>query len=116
MTRFRLVYAAFPAPADVVGGFTFRFPSGRTSILINTLKSKEDQIRILKHELSHILLGHLDDDRTSGYLSYLHEHTDIEDDANKRADLMTDEELADLMRYQTGETVYCRWEQVGDCL
>ena len=62
-----LVYAAFPSLAgDCFRGMTILNPSGRVTIMINSLKPKEEQIRTLKHELSHIILGHLWDDRING--------------------------------------------------
>ena len=109
MSPFGLVYMEFPHPADVAGGFTMRNPaSGKITVLINTLKPEKDQKYFLKHELSHIVLGHTEDKRITGDASYLDKYPDIEDDANRYADQMTDEELSELMKYQTGETIYLR--------
>ena len=108
MSPFHLVYVNFPAPADhAAGGFTMRATaSGKITIMINAIIPEEDQIRFLKHELSHILLGHLEDERVTDDLSYLDEYPEIEDDANRYADQMTDDEFHELMTYQVGETLF----------
>lgn len=107
MNRIKLIYSAFPAPADVVGGLTIRDPSGGLTILINTVKPEEEQRKYLKHEFSHIILGHLWDDRIKGDdLSYLDDNPEVEDEANRYADQMTDETLSEYMTGLIGETVY----------
>ena len=107
MGKITLCYAAFPGIANGFGGLTRISPSGRVSILINNGRSDEEQKRTLKHELSHIILGHLWDDRVHGEdLSYLDDNPEIEDEADRYADQMTDETLAELVSGLIGETVY----------
>lgn len=110
MVRVKLVYKAFPSPADVVfGGITRYDPKSQClMILINSVRSESDQLRALKHEIAHIMLGHLLDDRIHGDdLSYLDDHPEVEDEANRYADQMTDEYLAEVLKALNGETVYC---------
>ena len=107
MEKIKLFYAAFPSPADALGGLTRISPSGKVSIMINSGRTEEEQKKILKHEFSHIILGHLWDDRVHGDdLSYHDDHPEIEDEANQYADQMTDETLAELVSGLIGETVY----------
>lgn len=109
MVRVKLVYRDFPSPADVAFGGVTRYDpkSQRIVIMINTVRSEDDQLRTLKHEIAHIMLGHLSDDRIKGEdLSYLDDHPEIEDEANQYADQMTDETLAELVSGLIGETVY----------
>lgn len=108
MERFRLVYTTFPAPADTAGGFAVRVhEKGSITILINREKPEDVQRWMLKHELSHVLLGHLTDGRVKpNSFSYHNDNPEVEDEANQYADQMTDEEFSELMAYQIGETKY----------
>ena len=101
MDPFKLVYEAFPAPADALGGVTM-CKNGKYIIMINKIKPAEEQIRTIKHELSHILLGHFGDRRTKDDQTYLDNLAEIEEEADRYADQMTDEELAQLMTCQIG--------------
>ena len=109
MKPFRLVYVAFPSPADVLGGVAVNDTlSGGYVIAINTIKPAEEQTRTLKHELAHIVLGHVLDERTETDKSYLENLDAVEAEADCYADQMTDDEFLELMTYQIGETAY--WE------
>lgn len=100
MSPFRLMYIPFPVPVGTVGGVTrLDVNTGRFLIAINNQETDDDLIRILKHELSHIALGHFDDDRTESL-------EEIEKEADLYADQMTDDEFSELMTYQVGETVF----------
>jgi len=107
MEKITLCYAAFPGIANAFGGLTRISPSGKVSILINTGRTDEEQKRTLKHEFSHIILGHLWDDRIHGEdLSYLDDNPEVEDEADRYADQMTDETLLELKKSMVEETVY----------
>lgn len=108
MKKITLVYAVLPSPADVFfGGITRLDPSGSVTILINAEKTEDEKKQLLKHELSHIILGHLWDARVNGDdLSYLDNHPEIEDEANRYADQMSDETLSFFMDGLIGETKY----------
>ena len=107
MEKITLCYAVFPVIANAFGGLTRISPSGKVSILINTGRTDEEQKRSLKHEFSHIILGHLWDDRIHGEdLSYIDDHPEVEEEADRYADQMTDETLAELVSGLIGETVY----------
>ncbi len=107
MVTVRIVYRSLPAPADVLKGLTIINPE-RTCILIliNSGNSEETQHFALKHEVAHIMLGHLSDERIHDDLSYLDEFPEIEDDANRYAEQMTNEKLAEILRAFNAETVY----------
>ncbi len=100
MSPFRLIYEAFPAAADMLDGVTM-YENGKYVIMINKIKSADEQTQAVKHELSHILLGHFDN-RTKGADMYLKNLAEVEDEADRYADQMTDEELAYLMTYRIG--------------
>ena len=100
MSPFNLIYISFPCPADAIGGVTrYDVKTGRYTVAINNQTTDDDQIRTLKHELSHILLGHFLDDEDRDI-------REIEKEADDYADQMTDDEFSDLMTYQVGETVF----------
>lgn len=117
MERFRLVYASFPDIAKThggidpdtlnkMGGFAVLNPAGWYGIMINSNRTEAEQIRALKHELSHLVLGHLTDDRTDTTDIYLKNLDDVEREADDYADQMTDEEFSELMTYQIGAARY----------
>ena len=107
MNMIRLIYAGFPPPADKIGGVTILNPSGRVTIMINSIKPDEEQKRTLKHELAHIALGHLRDDRVKGSdFSYLDDNPEIESDADRFADQINDDTLAELMKDLVEETIH----------
>lgn len=107
MSPFILVYIAFQSPADTLDGATV-YESGRYVVMINKEKPYNEQQLTIKHELSHILLGHFQNERAKDEEFYLknYENLDIENDANRYADQMTDDEFSELMKYQIGEAVY----------
>ena len=110
MTRFRLVYASFPESVrGSVKGITGMNPGDDFYIVIIDKDLSEDQKdRTLKHELSHIALGHFESNRTESCSDYLRNIEAIEEETDNYADQMTDEEYSRLMSFQLGETVYER--------
>ena len=92
------MYIPFPVPVGTVGGITrLDVNTGRFLIAINNQEPDDELIQILKHELSHIALGHFDDNR---------DIKEIEKEAEDYADQMTDDEFSELMTYQVGETIF----------
>ena len=90
MERFRIVYKAFPDPiSGYITGITKKKKDHYT-IMIDSTLSEDHRDQTLKHELSHIVLGHFDNDRSI---------EDCELEADQHADKMTKEEFADLMTY-----------------
>lgn len=117
MDRFRLIYISFPYIAEVMGGVApdtinkmggvaVRDPAGLYAIMINRNRTEAEQIRALKHELSHLRLGHLTDGRTETTKIYFDNFDDVEREADDYADQMTDEEFSELMTYQIGAARY----------
>ena len=84
------------------------FIEAYNKVMINKEKPYNEQQLTIKHELSHILLGHFQNERAKDEEFYLknYENLDIENDANRYADQMTDDEFSELMKYQIGEAVY----------
>lgn len=108
MAKITLVYATLSSTADGLRGITRISPSGTVTIIINAGMTENEQKQTLKHELSHIILGHLWDERVNGDdLSYLDDHPEIEDEADRYADQMTDETLSEFVSGLIGETIYC---------
>ena len=100
MKSFKLVYRAFTEfLKGKVPGFTAEGPDGKLTVMIDEDLTESETTHILRHELSHIVLGHFDDDRTKDKQSYLENLMEIENEANQYADRMTDKEFADLMQY-----------------
>ena len=117
MERFRLIYASFPdiakATGDIapetlnkMGGVSVRDPAGRYGIMINCNRTEAEQVRALKHELSHLVLGHLTDGRTETTKIYSDNFDDVEREADDYADRMTDDEFRELMTYQIGAVAH----------
>lgn len=91
MERFRVVYKAFPdALRGIVRGFT-SFRGKMYVILIDACLSDSEREKTLKHELSHILLGHFIDERKSV--------EEMEREADRYANVMTDDEFNMLRGY-----------------
>lgn len=96
MSPFRLYIVKFP-PESINGATQYDVKKGSFLIAINADLTEDEKIRTLKHELSHILLGHID--------ALDRDLREIENEADRYADLMTEDEFSDLMTYQIGETV-----------
>lgn len=92
MLPFRLKY--IPFETDLRGkvfGFT-AFRGNKAIVFIDNTRTQGEQAHTLKHELSHILLGH-----------FLEEQKTIEEmerEAGQHADAMTDQEFQTLLSYQ----------------
>lgn len=86
-----------PMPDEIKGkipGVTGYDPvKNRYLILIDCELEEAKKRWTLKHELSHILLGHFSDDRTESSQAYLKNIQEVEAEANEYADRMTDHEL-----------------------
>ena len=101
MNKFNLIYQPFPEEIQgLIPGFAGHRGDDYT-ILIDSTQPEEKQAWTLRHELSHLWLGHLDDDekRTETSQAYLENIDEIEAEANHYADQMTDEELSYLMTF-----------------
>ena len=106
MVRFKLAYQPFPEfIRGRVRGSTM-ISNGRCMIIIDRDLDEAGRRRYLKHEFAHILLGHFDDPRAKDSSSYLWNLAEIEEEADRYADQMTDAEFSELMTYQIGETIY----------
>ena len=106
MIRFKLVYQSFPdfIRGRVLGSTMIR--NGRCVIIIERDLNEAERRHTLKHEFAHIVLGHFEDSRTDDSDCYLRNLPEIEDEADRYADQMTDAEFSDLMTYQVGEAVF----------
>ena len=106
MIAFNLVYRSFP---EVLHGaahaFTVVDAKGHCVIFVDQDLDELTKHHAIKHELSHIVLGHFEDDRTKDNRTYLDNIDEIEREANDYADQMSEEVFADLMTYQILETV-----------
>lgn len=93
MQNFRLIYKPFPPEFHgQLGGVTGGKPGGRLTVLIDSLLSEKEQKKTLKHELAHIALGHFSDTEERGV-------TELEAEADAKADSMTEEELETLLKW-----------------
>lgn len=91
MSNYRIIYRAFPEPLrGSVFGLTSRGNNSYT-VLVDASLSDSKRKETLKHELSHILLGHLEDDKKPVDV--------IEREAEQYAATMTDEDLERLIQY-----------------
>ena len=100
MSHFKLVYREFPEVLKgKIPGFTAKGHDGELTIMIDEDLTDAEKNLVLRHELSHIALGHLNDDRTKNDHSYLTNLTELENEADQYADRMTDEEFTNLMKY-----------------
>lgn len=91
MDHYKVIYKSFPAS---VKGYVFGatgYQSGRYVVLIDRDLDDVQREKALRHELSHILLGHFTDDQKS--------LEEIEREAEQYADAMTDEEFYMLRGY-----------------
>lgn len=92
--KYRIIYKAFPEPLrGVVRGLT-SLKGDLYTILIDALLSDPERKETVKHELSHIVLGHLLEDQRSV--------EDLEREADAYAAAMTEEELIQLIGKATG--------------
>ena len=100
MNKFNLIYQPFPEEIQgLIPGFTGHREDDYT-VFIDSTQTEEKQDLTLRHELSHLWLGHLDEDkRTETSQAYLDNIDEIEAEANNYADQMTDEELSYLMTF-----------------
>lgn len=91
MSNFRIIYKTFPEPLKgSIVGLAGRKGNSYTVLIDESLGDSERK-ETLKHELSHILLGHLDDDKKP--------EEQIEREADQYAAAMTDDEFEQLMKY-----------------
>lgn len=95
MSPFTVYYVKLPS--DVGGAAGYDTKNDRYIIAVNDELTEDEEIRTLKHELSHILLDH--------HNQFDRDLEEIENEADRYADQMTDEEFSELMTYQVGETV-----------
>lgn len=98
MQKFKIMYRPFPTELHgKIGGVTGGKPGGVLVVMIDNTLPEAEQKKTLKHELSHIVLGHLEDDRTDRK-NYLKNVMELEAEADAKADSMTDEELNALLK------------------
>lgn len=91
MDHYKVVYQPFPAAVKGnVFGVTC-YQSGRYVVLIDRDLDAIQREKTLRHELSHILLGHFTDDQKS--------LEEMEREADQHADAMTDDEFNMLRGY-----------------
>lgn len=91
MERYKLVYR--PLPDSVKGtvcGMTYRC-SGKYLVLIDSDLEAVEREKTLKHELSHILLGHFIDNEKN--------QAEKEREAEEHAEAMTNEEFSFLLDF-----------------
>ena len=87
--KYRIIYKAFPAALrGVVRGLT-SLRGNLYTVLIDALLDDPERKETLKHELSHVVLGHLLEDQRSV--------EDLEREADAYAAAMTDDELQQLI-------------------
>lgn len=99
MKPFSLFYVRFPAGCEgMVYGITGVDNEGNYTVAIDSAQDEETQKFALKHELSHIHLGHFDPDNKKPI-------SEIEQEADKHAEQMTEEELNFLL-------TFCRKKEV----
>ena len=100
MQNFRLIYKPFPPEIHgQIGGITGGKPGGRLTVMIDSTLTEEEQKKTLKHELAHIALGHLEDDRANR-ANYLKNVMELEAEADAKAGSMTEAEFNSLMQWQ----------------
>lgn len=90
MTHFDLIFLQFP---EVIQGEVFgatQYKGDHYTVTIDSSQSEEIQRQTLKHELSHIKLGHFESDM---------DIRAVEAEADLYADQMSDEELSYLMTF-----------------
>lgn len=85
----KIIYKAFPEPlSGSVRGMT-QLRGDLYIVLVDALLDDSERKETLKHELSHIVLGHFLDDQRSV--------EELEAEADSHAAVMTDDELIRLM-------------------
>lgn len=94
MNKIKLVYRAIP---ERVMGLTMRRGEEYLMIIDESLSPLERK-ETIKHELSHVLLGHFNDGRAMDDQAYLNNIDEIEKEADEYAEQMTDEEYDQLIR------------------
>ena len=107
MQHFKLIYQAFPEELSRLGvnAFTIQIEQD-ISILIDSSVSSERQDFLLRHELSHIVLGHLAETKPINQIDSYGDDMfgegwiERERAADLYAEKMTDQELSELMSYQ----------------
>lgn len=95
MPRFNLYYVPFPEQIRGIIRGAVQCKQNSYLVLIDSSLTDEQQSFSLKHELSHILLGHFDYDSES----YLANIEKVEAEANQYAEQMTDDEFQYIMSY-----------------
>ncbi len=86
---FRLVYRPFPADCGGMVPGLLSGAGGRLLIAIDSNQDTETQARALRHELAHLVLNHLEDERPL---------RELEAEADMYADQMTETEFSELMK------------------
>lgn len=86
---FRLVYRPFPANCGGMVPGLLSGAGGRLLIAIDSNQDTETQARALRHELAHLVLNHLEDERPL---------RELEAEADMYADQMTETEFSELMK------------------
>lgn len=99
MKKFHFHVEAVPFPEELRGSVRGAVKKCKTGYLILMDESlTEDQYKqTLKHELSHIILGHFEISETETTDEYLRNIEWIEAETDRYADQMTDEDLERLM-------------------
>ena len=88
MKPFKVIYRPFPAECGTVTGAISQ-RNNRVLILIDSNRDEQTQRRTLRHELGHLMLGHLDNDVDPVDV--------LEREADAYADRLTDDELSALL-------------------
>ncbi len=86
---FRLVYRPFPADCGGMVPGLLSGAGGRLLIAIDSNQDTATQARALRHELAHLVLNHLEDERPL---------RELEAEADMYADQMTETEFSELMK------------------
>lgn len=93
MKPFSLFYVNFPAECEgMIIGVTREDKAGSYTVAIDSGQDEDTQAFALKHELSHIYLGHFDPNNEKPI-------TEIEQEADEHAAQMTEEELDYLLTF-----------------
>lgn len=99
MVHFSVIYLDLP---EQIRGKMFGWTmhdQGRYIVFIDKTLNELARRDALRHELSHIILGHLTDTRVSTDQDYLENFDSVEAEACEYAASMTDDELAQLMTF-----------------
>ena len=87
--RYKIIYKPFPEPLRGIVRALTSLQGNLYTILIDALLDDSERKEAIKHELSHIVLGHFLDDQRSV--------EELEAEADAHAAVMTDDELIRLM-------------------